>query len=152
VSVERFFGLGMVSVRVIDAGSGGAGAGPDWDGQSCVHVHMTNTAIGDVEMTERIYPVIIHRFSRRHDTGGEGRHKGGDGCIRDVEFTTDLDVAILSQRRVIPPYGMAGGDPGQVGRNEWWRKRKDKEGYAVINLGGSNQASMKAGDRIVISE
>jgi N-methylhydantoinase B/oxoprolinase/acetone carboxylase alpha subunit len=42
----------MVSVRVIDAGSGGAGAGPDWDGQSCVHVHMTNTAIGDVEMTE----------------------------------------------------------------------------------------------------
>jgi hypothetical protein len=39
-----------------------------------------------------------------------------------------------------------------VGRNEWWRKRKDKEGYAVINLGGSNQASMKAGDRIVISE
>jgi 5-oxoprolinase (ATP-hydrolysing) len=112
---------------------------------------MTNTAIGDVEVTERTYPVIIHRFSRRPNTGGEGRRKGGDGCIRDIEFTTDLDVAILSQRRVIPPYGMAGGDPGVVGRNEWWKRRKEG-GYAVINLGGSNQAHMRAGDRIVISE
>ncbi|ORY28998.1 Hydantoinase B/oxoprolinase-domain-containing protein [Naematelia encephala] len=129
--------------------AGGAGAGPDWDGQSCVHVHMTNTAIGDVEMTERVYPVIVHQFSRRPETGGAGRHNGGDGCIRDIEFTEDLDVAILSQRRVIPPYGMAGGEPGTCGSNFWLRTTK--KGTTKINLGGSNQCHMSAGDHIVIN-
>jgi len=111
-------------------------------------------------MTERIYPVIIHQFSRRPDTGGNGRHKGGDGCIRDIEFTTDLDVAILSQRRVIPPYGMAGGDSGAVGHNYWLKKREHQDGknganqgeFARINIGGSNQCHMTAGDHIVISK
>ncbi|KAK4687418.1 5-oxoprolinase (ATP-hydrolyzing), partial [Tremellales sp. Uapishka_1] len=131
--------------------AGGAGAGPDWDGQSCVHVHMTNTAIGDVEMIERIYPVIIHQFSRRPGTGGDGRHRGGDGCIREIEFTRDLDVAILSQRRVIPPYGMAGGEPGVVGANQWHRYKAGKDKVSIINLGGSNQCRMSAGDRIVIN-
>ena len=129
---------------------------------------------------------MIHRFSRRPNTGGLGRHNGGDGCVRDIEFTVDLDVAILSQRRVIPPYGMAGGEPGMVGRNEWMKckgksygkksnaeqkingngnvsaKTMEQNGhteeeddqqeyeYSVINLGGSNQARMRAGDRIVI--
>jgi 5-oxoprolinase (ATP-hydrolysing) len=72
-------------VGVDECSRGGSGAGPDWDGQNCVHVHMTNvswqehslsricadelqTAIGDVEVTERIYPVIINEFSRRHDS------------------------------------------------------------------------------------
>ncbi|EIW72692.1 hypothetical protein TREMEDRAFT_67004 [Tremella mesenterica DSM 1558] len=128
--------------------AGGAGAGPNWEGQSCVHVHMTNTAIGDVEITERIYPVIINQFSRRPNTGGEGRYKGGDGCIRDITFTKKLDVAILSQRRVIPPYGMAGGEPGKVGANYWYRSRKQK--WTIINLGGSNQCSVNEGDRIII--
>lgn len=133
-------------------------------------------------MTERIYPVIIHQFARRHNSGGQGRHEGGDGCIREIEFTTDLDVAILSQRRVIPPYGMAGGEVGGVGSNYWLKKipsrshsdqdqdqvevkensakangqtlhrKKAKGEYAKISLGGSNQCSMRAGDRILISE
>ncbi|ORX34267.1 Hydantoinase B/oxoprolinase-domain-containing protein [Kockovaella imperatae] len=130
--------------------AGGSGAGPDWDGQHCVHCHMTNTAIGDVEMTERVYPVVIHRFSRRPNTGGNGRHKGGDGCIRDIEFTEDLDVAILSQRRVIPPYGMAGGEPGTIGINTWLKGTKDGK-HTIINLGGSNQTKMKKGDHIIIN-
>jgi 5-oxoprolinase (ATP-hydrolysing) len=110
---------------------------------------MTNTAIGDVELTERVYPVIIRRFARRHGSGGRGEHVGGDGVIRDIEFTEQLDVAILSQRRVVPPYGMAGGEPGSVGLNHWYRKAKDGK-YTVINLGGSNQCVMAAGDHIVI--
>ncbi|BEJ08308.1 hypothetical protein CcaverHIS641_0503930 [Cutaneotrichosporon cavernicola] len=141
--------------------AGGAGAGSTWEGQSCVHVHMTNTAIGDVELTERVYPVIIREFSRRANSGGAGQHRGGDGCIRDIEFTEELDVAILSQRRVIPPYGMAGGEPGVCGINHWARlvpaekdagngngKREKK--YTIINLGGSNQCTMSPGDRIII--
>lgn len=133
------------------------------------------TAIGDVELTERSYPVVIHQFSRRKDTGGEGRHKGGDGCIREIEFTTDLDVAILSQRRVVPPYGMKGGGEGSRGKNQWYKrvrgdggKRKQgangnqghgdgdsvhgHEDYQIVNLGGSNQCRMAAGDRIIIRE
>ena len=82
--------------------------------------------------------------------GGNGRHRGGDGCIRDIEFTEDLDVAILSQRRVIPPYGMAGGEPGVVGVNQWWKGTKEGK-HTIINLGGSNQTRMKKGDHIVIS-
>ena len=118
-------------------------------------------------MTERVYPVIIHQFSRRPDSvynmtrlniclsvsgGGPGRHRGGDGCTRDIEFTEDLDVAILSQRRVIPPYGMAGGEPGTVGTNYWLKRTHDKKGVTRINLGGSNQCHMMKGDHIVISE
>lgn len=151
-------------------------------------LHKANTQ-GDVEITERLYPVIIRRFARRPHSGGAGQHRGGDGCIRDIEFTTDLDVAILSQRRVVAPYGMAGGQPGERGQNLWFRKKRaapkeaaaggekseanaeipgikernggerngDAEGdwfsstdYDVINLGGSNQCTMHAGDRIVI--
>ena len=84
--------------------------------------------------------------------GGGGRHRGGDGCTRDIEFTEDLDVAILSQRRVIPPYGMAGGEPGTVGENYWLKKTKDMKGVTKINLGGSNQCRVSKGDHIVISE
>lgn len=73
--------------------------------------------------------------------------------MRDIEFTEQLDVAILSQRRVIAPYGMAGGEPGHVGVNQWHKLSEDKDGkeqYTVINLGGSNQCVMSPGDRIVI--
>ena len=73
--------------------------------------------------------------------------------MRDIEFTIDLDVSILSQRRVIPPYGMAGGEPGVCGQNWWLKKSKGGGGKLVkINLGGGNQCHMTAGDHIVISE
>ena len=77
--------------------------------------------------------------------------------MRDITFTQPLDVAILSQRRVIPPYGMAGGEPGTVGANYWYKRMKRseedeaEEKYTIINLGGSNQCHMNAGDRIVLS-
>lgn len=103
-----------------------------------------------MEISERTYPIIIREFGRRAGSGGAGQYRGGDGCIRDIEFTEELDVAILSQRRVLPPYGMAGGDPGECGVNRWYRKKEDG-GYTVINLGGSNQCVMRAGDRIVIN-
>jgi hypothetical protein len=75
---------------------------------------MTNIAIGDVEVIERQYPVIIHQFSRRYGSGGKGRFRGGDGCVRDIEFTRKVNVAILSQRRSVAPYGMCGGSLRRV--------------------------------------
>ena len=80
--------------------AGGSGAGPDWHGTSGVHTHITNTRIGDVEILERRYPVLIHRFGLRDGSGGDGKFKGGEGVIRDIEFTEPLQVSILSEVRI----------------------------------------------------
>ena len=94
---------------------GGAGAGRDFDGASAVHTHMTNTRITDPEVLESRFPVRLRRFAVRRGSGGEGRHRGGDGLIRELEFTAPVTVSLLSQRRLRPPFGLAGGQPGATG-------------------------------------
>ncbi|CAK7202586.1 hypothetical protein SEUCBS139899_005310 [Sporothrix eucalyptigena] len=150
--------------------AGGSGAGPDWDGTSGVHTHMTNTRITDSEVFERRYPVLLREFSLRKGSGGNGQHRGGDGVVRDIEFRIPLQVSILSERRVYQPYGLAGGEPGQCGLNLWVRrvekaswesalKRLENgdsgEGEVEmeerqINLGAKNSAPMNKGDRIIV--
>lgn len=132
---------------------------------------MTNTRITDAEVFERRYPVLLREFSLRPGSGGVGKHRGGDGVIRDIEFRIPVQVSILSERRVYHPYGLAGGGDGECGLNIWVRKvetsnpeRSDKmlngsgddHQDAVfeerrINLGGKNTAAMKAGERIIIN-
>ncbi|KAH9900168.1 Hydantoinase B/oxoprolinase-domain-containing protein [Xylariomycetidae sp. FL2044] len=102
--------------------AGGSGAGPDWEGTSGVHTHMTNTRITDSEVFERRYPVILRRFAIRPDSGGRGRHRGGNGVIRDIEFRIPMQVSILSERRVYRPYGLAGGGDAECGLNIWVRR------------------------------
>lgn len=102
--------------------AGGSGAGPDWDGTSGVHTHMTNTRITDSEVFERRYPVLLREFSIREGSGGNGQHRGGDGVVRDIEFRIPVQVSILSERRVYHPYGLAGGDDAACGLNIWVRK------------------------------
>lgn len=153
--------------------AGGSGAGKDWDGTNGVHTHMTNTRITDAEVFERRYPVLLREFSLRAGSGGAGKHCGGDGVIRDIEFRIPVQVSILSERRVYHPYGLAGGEDAQCGLNIWVRnvetsnsERSDrmlngtsngdteveKAVYEErrINLGGKNTAAMKAGERIII--
>jgi 5-oxoprolinase (ATP-hydrolysing) len=125
--------------------AGGAGAGPDWHGQSGVHTHMTNTRITDPEILERRYPVLVREFSIRRNSGGKGIFHGGDGLVRDLEFEQPLNVAILSERRVFAPYGLDGGQPGKPGKNLFIRR----DGR-IINLGGKNEIRAEAGDRIKI--
>ena len=124
---------------------GGAGAGPDWHGQSGVHTHMTNTRITDPEILERRYPVLLREFSLRKDSGGRGRFRGGDGLVREIEFLEPMDVSILSERRVLAPYGLHGGGPGKRGRNLFIRR--DGE---TVHLGGKKQIKVAAGERIRI--
>jgi len=124
---------------------GGAGAGPNWHGQSGVHTHMTNTRITDPEILERRYPVMLREFSIRKDSGGSGKFKGGNGLIREVEFLEPLNTAILSERRVHQPYGLNGGGPGKSGLNLFIRKDGSK-----LHLGGKNEIIAEAGDRIRI--
>ena len=98
--------------------AGGMGAGPVGDGLSAIHTHMTNSLNTPIEAFESAYPVRMRRYSIRRWSGGRGKHRGGDGIIREIEFLTDVRGTILSDRRRIAPYGLRGGQPGQPGKNE----------------------------------
>jgi 5-oxoprolinase (ATP-hydrolysing) len=97
--------------------AGGAGAGPSFAGASAVHTHMTNTRITDPEVIERRFPVRIVEFAVRRGSGGAGLFSGGDGAVREYEFLEPMTVSLLTERRVVAPFGLAGGRPGACGRN-----------------------------------
>lgn len=124
---------------------GGAGAGPDFDGVSAVHTHMTNTRITDPEILELRYPVRLEHFGIRRGSGGEGRHRGGDGVVRQVRALEQLTAAIVSSRRAVAPFGLNGGDDGAAGRQ--WVDRAD--GSRVL-LTGSDLVELEPGDVITI--
>ena len=96
---------------------GGAGASERRPGASGVHTHMTNSKCTDTEVLETRFPVRVRRFERRHGSGGTGANGGGDGLIRELEFLAPMRVSVLSERRILPPYGMRGGGPGARGMN-----------------------------------
>lgn len=97
--------------------AGGAGATATADGASGVHTHMTNTRITDPEVLESRFPVRLREFSLRSNSGGAGKHRGGDGLVREIEALEPLALSIISERRTCQPFGLAGGEPGQSGRN-----------------------------------
>lgn len=96
---------------------GGAGAGPEGDGVSALHSHMTNTLNTPIEALESSYPLRVERFEIRRNSGGGGLHRGGDGIRRDIRLLTPARVTIISERREHGPYGLAGAEPGKPGRN-----------------------------------
>ena len=95
---------------------GGSGAGPGWSGMSGTHVHMSNTAITDPEVLERLYPVRVREFSLRRGSGGRGKWQGGEGLVRELEFLESLTISVLTQRRTCSPRGARGGEDGAPGR------------------------------------
>ena len=97
---------------------GGMGACPNGDGASARHSHMTNTMNTPVEALEYVYPFRVTRYEIRTGSGGRGVFSGGDGICREYEFFDTAHVTILSERRTEGPYGLAGGQPGQTGRNQ----------------------------------
>jgi 5-oxoprolinase (ATP-hydrolysing) len=132
------------------SGAGGAGAGAKdalagFDGTDAVHTHMTNTRLTDPEVLEWRFPVMLESFGIRAGSGGRGRWRGGDGIVRRVRFLEAMTAAILSGHRRIPPYGMAGGEPGKLGRN--WVERADG---SILQLGGADKAELGPGDVFVI--
>jgi 5-oxoprolinase (ATP-hydrolysing) len=98
--------------------AGGVGAVDGFDGVSGIHQHMTNTRITDPEILEYRYPVRLHQFSIRKNSGGKGAFNGGDGLIREYEFLEELEVSLLTQHRIVAPYGMEGAASGRTG--EQW--------------------------------
>jgi N-methylhydantoinase B len=97
--------------------AGGMGASRDGDGLSGVQVHMTNTLNTPVEALELEFPFRLRRYSLRADSGGAGVHRGGDGVVREYEILSPATVTMLSERRAVAPWGMAGGADGAAGRN-----------------------------------
>ena len=124
--------------------AGGAGATKTNDGASGVHTHMTNTKITDPEIIERRYPFMIERFALRPGSGGDGKHRGGDGVERIYRFFAPLQVSLLTERRVFAPYGMAGGKSGAKGENLLVRDGK------TFNLTGKATFTVQPGDRLII--
>ncbi|KAJ3153725.1 hypothetical protein HDU86_005057 [Geranomyces michiganensis] len=126
--------------------AGGSGAGPTWSGRGGTQVHMTNTRSTDPEILERRYPVLLREFGLRKGSGGVGAHRGGDGCVRELEFLTTLEISMLSERRVFAPYGADGGGDGARGQNTLIRAKDGRR----VNFGGKNATTVHSGDRLRI--
>ena len=123
---------------------GGAGATASSPGADAVHTHMTNTRITDPEIFESRLPMRLVRFAIRRGSGGRGRHRGGDGMIREIEFLKPLQISMITSRRTTTPYGVGGGEPGQSGRQFLIR---DGSG---TKLDASFSIEVRAGDRLRI--
>ncbi|WP_328772994.1 hydantoinase B/oxoprolinase family protein [Streptomyces sp. NBC_00286] len=123
----------------------GSGAGDGFHGASVVQTHMTNSRLTDPEVLEWRLPVQLDEFAVRRGSGGAGRWRGGDGAVRRIRFHEPMTVSTLSQHRRVPPYGMAGGEPGALGAN-----RVERADGTVTELGGSDAADVGPGDVLVI--
>ena len=128
-----------------DTVCGGTGAGPDYPGISAVHSHMTNTRMTDPEVLEARFPVRLEEFSIRRGSGGAGRYHGGNGVVRKLRFLDAMTATVLSSHRVVPPFGLAGGEPGQCGNNYVVRANGD-----LVRLKGNDEVEMSTGDLFVM--
>jgi 5-oxoprolinase (ATP-hydrolysing) len=139
------FTFGNAQHQYYETICGGSGAGASFDGTDAVQTHMTNSRLTDPEVLEWRFPVLVQEFSIRPNSGGQGNHKGGNGVIRHIQFREAMTAAILSGHRVIPPFGLAGGEPGAIGRNSVIR-----QDGTVEALPGKAEVQMHPGDAFVI--
>ena len=120
--------------------AGGMGASAVSDGPSATHTHMTNSWNTPVEAFEHQYPLRIRGYRIRSGSGGRGKHRGGDGVIREYEFLTPAQVTILSDRRLRGPYGLLGGETGKPGKNLLLH------GKRTTNIAGKARFEVEPGD------
>ena len=125
--------------------AGGLGARPSKDGVSGIHTHMTNSLNTPAEALEYAYPFRVTRYSLRRGSGGFGRHRGGDGIVREVEVLTDSEVTLLADRRSRGPYGLRGGKEGAPGRAEVIRRDGSRQ-----TIAGKASVRLHKGERIRI--
>ena len=139
------FTFGNAAYQYYETISGGSGAGPHFNGTSVVQTHMTNSRLTDPEVLEFRFPVRLDSYEIRADSGGAGQWRGGDGGVRRVRFLEAMTASILSNGRVVPAFGMAGGQPGALGINRIERADGRRETLAHIG-----SAEMGVGDVFVI--
>jgi 5-oxoprolinase (ATP-hydrolysing) len=123
----------------------GSPAGPGFAGTDAVQTHMTNTRLTDPEVLELRYPVLLEDFHIRKGSGGRGQWNAGDGIARTIRFLEKMQCTILSGHRRVRPFGLGGGEAGQVGRNSV--RRKDGR---VEELKGCDSTLLDAGEAVTI--
>ncbi|MEI7804575.1 MAG: hydantoinase B/oxoprolinase family protein [Hyphomicrobiales bacterium] len=123
----------------------GSPAGPGFLGTDAVHTHMTNTRLTDPEVLEFRYPVLLEDFHIRKGSGGKGKWNAGDGIRRTIRFLEKMECTILSGHRRVRPFGLAGGQPGEIGEN--WARRKDGH---MERLQGCDATVIDAHEAIII--
>ena len=111
-----------------------------------MQTHITNTLNTPVEALEFQFPLRVVRYAVRNGSGGGGQHRGGDGVVREMEFLAPATVTIISERRRFQPYGLQGGQPGQVGENVLVRM-----GVEEMRLGAKTTVEVQAGDVLRIA-
>ncbi|GBE90812.1 hydantoinase B/oxoprolinase family protein [Nostoc cycadae] len=124
---------------------GGSGAGANFAGTDAVQTHMTNSRLTDPEVLEWRFPIVLENFAIRKNSGGKGHHYGGNGVIRRLRFLEPMTAAILSNHRVVAPFGLSGGEAGKLGKN--YVERCDG---TVEDLGSKAVVEMNIGDVFVI--
>ena len=124
--------FGNASLGYYETVCGGCGAGPGWRGASGKHSHMTNTRITDPETLERRYPALLRRFHLRHGSGGKGLFPGGTGVVRELQFRAPLAVSVLTERRAVVPWGLAGGGDGKAGLNLLFRRASARGAHGSV--------------------
>ena len=137
--------FGSASYQYYETVSSGSGAGDGFDGTSVVQTHMTNSRLTDPEVLEWRYPVRLESYSIRRGSGGAGRWHGGDGGRRRLRFLAPMTLSTLSSHRRVPPYGMAGGASGALGR-QWVEHPAGR----VTEMGGCDTVQLAAGDVFVL--
>ena len=125
--------------------AGGMGARPELDGMNATHTHMTNSLNTPAEALEYSYPLRVRQYRIRKASGGKGRHKGGDGSVREIEVLAAARMSLLSDRRKRAPYGLQGGDDGALGRAFIIRADGSEE-----QLPSKGSWDLAAGDRVRI--
>ncbi|HEX7312702.1 MAG TPA: hydantoinase B/oxoprolinase family protein [Pyrinomonadaceae bacterium] len=124
--------------------AGGMGARPTADGVGGVHTHMTNSLNTPAEALEYAYPLRVRAYRLRRGAGGRGRHRGGDGVVREIETLVPARMSLLADRRARAPYGLDGGDDGQPGRDSLVRNGR------ASRLDAKGSRDLKPGDRVRI--
>ena len=122
--------------------AGGMGARPGMDGIAGIQTHMTNSLNTPAEALEYAYPFRIRRYGYRYGSGGEGRFRGGDGLIREIELRAPAQVTLLAERRKFRPWGLQGGGDGVAGRALVIRNGSGEE----TELPGKCSLHLEAGD------
>jgi 5-oxoprolinase (ATP-hydrolysing) len=135
------FTFGNDKYQYYETIAGGTGAGAEFDGASVVQAHMTNSRMTDPEVLEFRFPVRLESYEIRANSGGVGRHVGGNGGIRRVKFLEAMTASILSNGRIHAAFGANGGADGHLGLN-----RVVRLNGTVEELGHIAQADMKVGD------
>jgi 5-oxoprolinase (ATP-hydrolysing) len=137
--------IGNAQHQYYETVASGSGAGDGFAGTDVVQTHMTNSRLTDPEVLEWRYPLRLERYAIRPGSGGAGRWRGGNGGRREIRFLAPMTVTTLASHRRVPPYGMAGGLPGALGRH--WLERADG---TVTAMAGCDSAQAGPGDLFVL--